>query len=714
MTIKRLLPLTLLALPFLAAARPAYPGITKVKNADGTMVELRGYGDENFNYYTNVDGSLIYEINKSGNWAPAMRFNRTLTPSASNIEMLKAERVPMRKSADNAIHKMAELSKVDGRTTYPTVSDEPVRALVVLLEFAGTPFSIPNIQQSIDDMVNKEGYSEYGAHGSARDYFLACSNNKFNVHFDVSEVVPLKHNSSYYMGSDLPPVEGAGLIRHRRWGEAIQEAIAYLDERGYDFSQYDYDNNKDIDNIFFFYSGYGQADSGDPETIWPHQGSYQNYVLWSQQWPEAYPGDYPEIWVDGVRMRTYACSNELNYPLSLGEGRPMLDGIGAFCHEYGHVLGLPDLYDIQYNGTKTPGDYSIMASGSYNDNSTCPPLYSAYEQWLCRWVETEDLYEAADLELASKSMSDDNKIYRIMIRRPGPLKKYYNEWFFIEARHKEGWDEFFPEEGVFIWRVDYTDPSMWPGNIVNSMGTPRVELMTSYSKNGKTTEAWPGEMNVTYSMPTASNAIKFASAAGDFQIFLSGIEYDKDTKVAKLGYNTVTSEPDDVTVMHSTPELANPVGEDGTVIREFLLSWDPVPGATGYMLTVKRTDSRGITNVVGNYDDFFVGNVNWVKIDGITSTAWKQDFTASVRVVKGLPSSRESNTISFKPTELEYTAVDGIGEEENEIFGGIGCVIAPEGAEVFNLNGVRTGADNLPAGMYIVRSGKNVKKVIVK
>ncbi len=280
MTIKRLLPFALMALPFFAMARLAYPGITTVKNADGTTMELRGYGDEHFSYYTDAAGSTIYELNASGNWAPAVRFNRVLKPTAADISRLKSEVTPMRQQLSNAVHKMAALDKVDGRTTYPTVSDSPVRALVILLEFKDTPFSIPNIRQSIDDMLNKEGYSEYGAHGSARDYYLASSNNKFNVHFDVSEVVPLEHPSSWYMGTDMPDFEDIG-IKHRRWGVAIQEALKYLDAKGYDFSIYDYDNNKDIDNIFFYYSGYGQADSHDPNTIWPHQGSYQNYVLWS-------------------------------------------------------------------------------------------------------------------------------------------------------------------------------------------------------------------------------------------------------------------------------------------------------------------------------------------------------------------------------------------------------------------------------------------------
>lgn len=69
-------------------------------------------------------------------------------------------------------------------------------------------------------------------------------------------------------------------------------------------------------------------------------------------------------------------------------------------------------------------------------------------------------------------------------------------------------------------------------------------------------------------------------------------------------------------------------------------------------------------------------------------------------------------------TEIANTGViTGIENVENEacdIYGSEGCVVAPEGAKVYNLYGVATGKNMLPAGMYIVVMGEKVKKVIVK
>ena len=63
----------------------------------------------------------------------------------------------------------------------------------------------------------------------------------------------------------------------------------------------------------------------------------------------------------------------------------MIDGIGTVCHEFSHVLGLPDFYDTDYedNGqSNDPGDWSVMAGGSYmNNNSRTPVGYPLYERW---------------------------------------------------------------------------------------------------------------------------------------------------------------------------------------------------------------------------------------------------------------------------------------------------------------------------------------------
>ena len=84
---------------------------------------------------------------------------------------------------------------------------------------------------------------------------------------------------------------------------------------------------------------------------------------------------------DGKRIDHYACSNELRD----GAGS-VIAGIGTFCHEFGHVLGMPDLYSTTYTTAFTPGEWSIMDHGSYNNQTRTPPLYSVYERYCMNMI----------------------------------------------------------------------------------------------------------------------------------------------------------------------------------------------------------------------------------------------------------------------------------------------------------------------------------------
>ena len=92
---------------------------------------------------------------------------------------------------------------------------------------------------------------------------------------------------------------------------------------------------------------------------------------------------------------------------------------------------------------------------------------------------------------------------------------------------------------------------------------------------------------------------------------------------------------------------------------------------------------------------------------------------------KGIPSSEISNVLSFVPENLEKVenlqeeegtdSISEIGQDSDFFADGLnGCIEASEGARVYNLNGIETGKENLPAGIYLVRLGQQVRKVVVR
>lgn len=693
MKLRHLLPLAALSLPLFVSARPAAPGLRTLPNGDGTAVEAYVYGNEDFSWVVSADGTTLLEY-KDGKWTPVAREGLVLTADEDNIDFLRHEAELMVPEEISAKKRMAELDN-NGRTVYPCQGE--VHALVVLVEFADTPFTVPNPATAFNRMCNEAGYSAYNGKGSARDYFIATSNGVFRPTFDIVGPVRVSQTSEYYTG------KGSGLNGDGKTallGYAWEEALKKLDDE-VDFSKYDYDEDGNIDNIFFFYAGYGQADSGDPTTIWPHQGDFKNYC-WD------FTLGLKELVLDGKKFRTYACSNELQGgALPEGAQQPYLDGIGAFVHEYGHVLGLPDTYDVEGNAsTQTPGYWDVMANGTYNDSSTRPPLYNAYQQWLCRWLEYEDIkpddsghYVVPSLSKATVK-GEPVKAYRLRMYRPGSTTAFYPEYFVVETRTKDGWDSALPGDGMMIWHVDYKKNN-WVNNTVNYAGVSRfVPIANSHGSY-----AWPGATDDpddwdTYIFKGGQVTLPVFTTGADYSPVISSISYDRAKGESSFDFNTVV-QLSATTLLHE-PEIVS------ASQRSFRLTWDKVEGATDYYVTVESRSGNRYETVDG-YSDKPVGDVNEVVVTNIKPSAWTKEMRAYVRPSNEIPGLKISNIVNFVP------ANSGVGDIELDgvIKGEYGRVEAPAGARVFNPSGVETGTENLPAGIYIVAyEGKTVKVVV--
>ena len=693
MKIRHFLPLAALALPLLASARPAATGLRTLMNADGSSIEAYVNGDEAFSWVVSADGKTLLEYN-GNRWAPAVRNGITLKAQAENIQLLRDETPDFYvENPENPKKRMAYLDNT-GRTTYPCLGE--TRGLVVLIEFADTKFTVPNPKQAFEAMCNEEGYSKYGGKGSARDYYIATSNGKFKPTFDVVGPVAVSENAEYYIGAGSGmPGEGSNAF----FGYALDEALKKLDGE-VDFSQYDYDNDGKIDNIFFFYAGYGQADSPYKNTIWPHQSDFARYCY-------SYTLGLSPIYLDGKQFATYACSNELlGGKLPEGESHPYLDGVGAFIHEYAHVLGLPDLYDPSYDkSTQTPGYWDVMANGTYNDNSTRPPLFNGYEQWCCKWLEYTDIAPDSeghyDIPSLSKAIAENEEptIYRFRMKRPGLDTYFGNEYFVMENRTLHSWDSALPGDGILIWHIDY-DRTKWMNNEVNYQG--RSRLVPVLTNDGST--VWPGlsdqEGSIIYK--GGLNELPVNTVGASFEAVISGITYDQANATGSFDINII-KQIEDVTVLHQ-PEIVSAAS------REFRLSWDKVEGVSNYFLTVERLQGTRYYTVDG-YDNKAVGDINEVIVRNISPSAWSQNMRAFVRCGNEIPSAKTSNTVSFNPNNMSSSVADI--EMAEVVRGEQGRIEAPAGARVFNAAGMETGTENLPAGMYIVSlDGKSVKVVV--
>lgn len=574
---KKIIILSLLVVCFVQTtfAIPAYPKPLKVKQADGSWLTIQMHGDEHGHYVLTSDGiplvfnarqknyeyadwkdgkvqaSGIKAVEASERTAKVKAFVESLDKSAI-LESFKRARLQQLQqtlsSRRNASLKAGSNPQKEKLNNFPTIGE--VHSLVILVQFADTKFSTvgSDAHQFFNNMLNEPGFTySNGANGSARDFYLNSSNGRFQPQFDVIGPVTLPEKYSYYGAN-----QGSSVDNPARLEQFVREACTLADPL-VDFSQYDHNQDGYIDNIYFFYAGKGEADSGDGNAIWPHSAYYSDMAK------DAGLSE-TSLKLDGIEVGNYTCSNEINGTLIT----PQPAGIGTFVHEFGHVLGLADHYDVNYGMTTfAPGSFDTMAQASYNNNGNTPAAFSAYERACLGWLDLTVLKNGVDSLNVLPDLNDSNKAYVVPVGGTND-----EEYFIMENRQKKGWDAFIPGHGMLLWHIDY-DAKAWEKNELNITGThQRVDIVEADNKltdNTRAGDPFPGTSNVTQ--------CNLTSWAGGKVMSLDDIE-EKDGIINLMlgGLN----------LKLNTPDVKVTEVQDSSIV----VGWTDVPVAKRYVLNI--------------------------------------------------------------------------------------------------------------------------------
>lgn len=446
-------------------AIPAKKSWKVVSQSDGTTIKVSQAGDEHLHYYITEDNVPIYKaadnrycyltiesgkLHNSGVLA-----HESAARSAKEIQVMNTIHDLAPIARQMAAKKRSAAKRCVRPDRLPSKDDISVfkgskKALVILAAFSDKSFSKGDdaIVKFYDEVLNQEGYSQNGAAGSVHDYFKDMSRGEFDLTFDIVGPVKVSKSATYY-GGPSPIMGGTDHI-----GEFITEAIKKADEKcDIDWKKYDWDDDGEVEQVFVLYAGYGQATGGPTGTIWPNAWTLDEALQNSDG-----NGGFS---IDGVFINQYACSNELY----LDSGTvPM--GLGVFCHEFSHCMGLPDMYDTNYGSTPTMGDWDLLAGGSYNGPhgiGWCPAGWTSYERAYAGWLELTEL-KAGDIIKGMTSLEEaDGKAYVIY------NDNHKDEYYLLENHKGMGWDKYTPENGLLIIHVDY-DKDLFDNNIVNSKG----------------------------------------------------------------------------------------------------------------------------------------------------------------------------------------------------------------------------------------------------
>lgn len=507
-----------------AYAIKAYPHPIRVVQPDGSTLMVRLHGDEAAHYATTLDGFMLDKDSKGFYCYVDYDFSsgkKTLTAQrAHNANERMADENALLGGLKNARTVWQDITLRQGRrvmqpytpldkgTVCPKTSARlqgksmadamESQYLVILVNFTDSTFRFENAD--FKAWLNERGYAENGASGSVKDYYRDNSSGLFVPNFQVTGPYTLAHPTAYYAANDE-----TGSDQNPR--SMVKEAcmLAKADNPDLDFAQFDNDGDGMMDNCYIIYAGYSEASTANGDDMWPHS------------W---YMGE-EQFTIDGITINNYSCSAELVGQPGL-PATPSMDGIGTFTHEFGHILGLKDMYDTDdYVGGYgiDPGAYSLYASGSYNNNSKTPAGLMAFERlqmgWMKQGEEIRPLKEAEDVTLPSLGSSNTA---RYIDCQTGRTDGTGMEWFVLENRQQEGWDKYIPAHGMLIYHYDYTDERVekyWSVNGPNNNAAHRCMYIMAadgtddnFSRTGDT---YPGSCaNTSFTADSKPAAVNWA------------------------------------------------------------------------------------------------------------------------------------------------------------------------------------------------------------
>jgi M6 family metalloprotease-like protein len=404
---------------------------------DGSTIELRGWGDQNYAVFETLDGYTVIQNPATGYWevaqlspdgqalqpaaAPGGRLNGRAAGVSTGLRIRReaavargreaALRMGTRRCEQRRLERREQMRSIRATAAAggPMLAP-PQRATVgdfvglcLLIDFSDAPAAIS--RDEVERFCNQVGYSGFGNRGSVHDFFLENSLGRCRYTNIVAPYYRASHPKSYYTNEQIEqPVRAL---------ELINEALSHWRTHGFDFT--------------------------------PLTGDSSGFVYAMNVY---YAGPVVNNWAKGLWPHAY----NLNAPVPLAPGRSAFDyqftnmgselTLGTFCHENGHMLcDYPDLYDYGDESSGI-GAYCLMCAGA-NINPKNPVPIGAYLKRLSGWANSvTTLTHNSAVTLAAGT--NDFAIHA----RSG------REYFLVENRRRTGRDAALPDEGLAIWHID--------------------------------------------------------------------------------------------------------------------------------------------------------------------------------------------------------------------------------------------------------------------
>lgn len=470
------------------ATVPVRRQVTHVQ-PDGTVLTLTVTGNGRFVTYATADGTAVLR-GSDGHYYYAQAENGNLVctaqPAHDAAHRTEAERRLPLLTRESAAHTLRTLyaapqfavgtrstakGVADGLGTYKQSGTGTVNSIgapvipVVMVNFSDRVFQDTINAAKMNRFFNEKGYSdEPFCRGSVKDYFTAQSNGLFSPTFEVVATVTVPQGYAYYGKNGENGKVDVNITQFAV--DALTEA-----EKTVDFSKYATDGNV-VPLVTLMYAGPGEQSS--------YEDGCEDYI-WAQFKQAVF-----NVNGGSTKIRSFFVGNELLQSYGSGPNEitgAAMDGIGLFCHEFGHALGLPDFYNTAKRGEEaapTMGYWSMMDYGMYFYDGYRPVGYMAYERSNLGWLDVKELTEAQYAKLYPYGRESEGPTAYVL-RNPECPTEYY----LLENRQRGTWYHSMMGTGMLVTHVDY-DEAKWRSNTVNVGEKQCMSFLPADNKNDGT------------------------------------------------------------------------------------------------------------------------------------------------------------------------------------------------------------------------------------
>ncbi|MBD3334522.1 MAG: M6 family metalloprotease domain-containing protein, partial [Candidatus Eisenbacteria bacterium] len=513
--------------------------------------------------------------------------------------------------------------------------------------------------QHYDDMLFSEGIYPTG---SMRDWYLENSYGEFGVDGVVTVWYRMPEPYSYYVDGQA----GFGNYPHNAQ-KLAEDAVAAADP-DIDFSQFDNDGPDGIpdsgdddgyvDALFVVHAGPGRETTGSDDDIHSH--------AWVMSSPQA---------VDGVEAYGYSMEPE--------DGKR-----GVFGHEFGHVLGLPDLYDTDYSSDGI-GFWGMMSSGSWGGSGETPTHFTAWCKMRLGFLDP--ITPDGNLSGVLVARAEDNPVaYKLWTN--GLAER---EYFLVENRRQVLSDVSLPGEGLLIYHVDENvsgNQNDWHPLVMVEQADGLFELQSGDGSDDG--DPYPGAAdNYELSGATNPSSNDYDGAGTQVAVYLQTGSQD----IMEIDL-VVETEPNLILEAYSVDDSEGGNGDGrldpGEAVELPTLVQNVGVGVTGVSGTLTEPGGQGvtITQASSDYGDLPADGANW----GTPPYAFELDGAATIEAVR-LDVDFSGDGGYAKSVSLLLGVADSLG-----FFGWDHAVVTPGYVDQWHLS---TEKNHTPGGTYCWKFG---------